>query len=89
MQLIRNLYENQGEMRFDASNRLFVILVDVNDFENSWKFKSNRALLRKYINSYLDNFNKAKVNQMKIIFNRKAKAREFSAVSDIIFIIQE
>jgi hypothetical protein len=33
--LIQNLYEEQGEMRFDASNRLFLILVDTNDFDNS------------------------------------------------------
>ncbi len=34
-ELIQNLYEEQGEMRFDASNRLFLILVDTEDFANS------------------------------------------------------
>lgn len=89
MQLVRNLYENQGEMRFDASNRLFVVLVDVNDFENSWKLKRNPTLLRKYINSYLDSFNKDKVSNMKITFTHKAKTGEFSSISDIIFIVKE
>ena len=31
------LYENQGEMRFGSENRLFLVLVDTDDFTNSWK----------------------------------------------------
>ena len=31
-ELIRWLYENQGERRFDASNRLFLVLVNEDNF---------------------------------------------------------
>jgi hypothetical protein len=37
--LMKWLYENQGEMRFGAENRLFLILVDSSDMTQSWKMK--------------------------------------------------
>lgn len=44
-QLIRWLYENQGVRRFDASNRLFLVLVDRSDFFSSWKLKRAKDLI--------------------------------------------
>lgn len=84
-QLIQNLYEQQGAMRFDASNRLFVVLVDMSDFDNSWKLKRNPALLRAGINSYLDGFSAS--DAKKITFSHHAKNGVFSAVADVIFIL--
>lgn len=48
------LYENQGEMRFSSENRLFLVLVNTNDFTNSWRLKREIELLRPSISSYLD-----------------------------------
>lgn len=53
--LIQWLYENQGVRRFDASNRLFLILVDCSNFFLSWKLKRAKPLLDSEISSYLDN----------------------------------
>jgi hypothetical protein len=50
------LYENQGEMRFGSENRLFLVLVGTDDFNNSWKLKRNLDLLRPIILHYLDSF---------------------------------
>src|SRR5205085_12590948 len=55
-ELVKNLYEKQGEMRFDASNRLFLILVDTTDYDSSWKLRRNLDLLKPTISQYLDNF---------------------------------
>ena len=52
--LIRWLYENQGVRRFDASNRLFLVLVDENDFFGSWKLKRAKPLLDQEIKRHLD-----------------------------------
>ena len=52
--LIRWLYENQGVRRFDSSNRLFLVLVDENDFFNSWKLKRAKPLLEEEIHRHLD-----------------------------------
>ena len=86
--LIKNLYEEQGEMRFDSSNRLFLVLVDREDFDNSWKLKRNLEILIPSINDYLNNFNKKKMNDLIVKFKYKNKLTDFSALSDIIFIIK-
>ena len=55
--LIVWLYENQGERRFDAANRLFLILVNESNFFESWKLKRNRQLMADRIGEYLDDPN--------------------------------
>jgi adenine-specific DNA methylase len=86
--LIQNLYEEQGEMRFDASNRLFLVLVDSSDFDNSWKLKRNMDALNPAITAYLDNFKSKKMDDLRISFRYKAKAQEFKVLSDIIFVVR-
>lgn len=82
------LYENQGEMRFGSENRLFLVLVDTDDFNSSWKLKRNLDLLKPTIISYLDNFKAKKVEDLKISFNFKGKPQTFTALTDIIFVIK-
>jgi hypothetical protein len=52
--VIRWLYENQGERRFDSANRLFVILVDERNYFESWKLKRAKPRLEEAINGYLN-----------------------------------
>jgi hypothetical protein len=52
--LIQWLYENQGVRRFDASNRLFLVLVDRDNFFDSWKLKRAKSLLVDRIHAHLD-----------------------------------
>lgn len=80
------LYENQGEMRFGSENRLFLVLVDTDDFSNSWKLKRNIELLKPTILSYLDNFKNKNISELKVEFGYKGKAQNFTALTDIIFI---
>ncbi len=82
------LYENQGEMRFGSENRLFLVLVDTDDFTNSWKLKRNIDLLKPTILSYLDNFKTKKTEDLKIEFEFKGKTKIFTAMTDIIFIVK-
>lgn len=81
-----NLYEKQGEMRFDAANRLFLILVDSNNYDDSWKLRRNTDLLRPTINSYLDNFPAQDTEQLKTQF--KYAGQEYQCLSDCIFVIR-
>ncbi|CAN5807871.1 hypothetical protein BH11BAC7_BH11BAC7_27890 [soil metagenome] len=82
------LYENQGEMRFGSENRLFIVLVDTEDFNGSWKLKRNLDLLKPTIISYLDNFGTKKMEDLKVSFNFKGKPRTFTALTDIIFVVK-
>ena len=80
------LYENQGEMRFGSENRLFLVLVDTDDFNNSWKLKRNLDLLKPTIQNYLDNFGTKNVQDLQVSFGYKGKPQTFTALTDIIFI---
>lgn len=82
------LYENQGEMRFGSENRLFLVLVDTDDFNSSWKLKRNLDLLKPTIISYLDNFGTKKIDDLKVSFNFKGKHQTFTALTDIIFVVK-
>lgn len=50
--LIKWLYENQGVRRFDASNRLFLVLVDSVDFFASWKLKRAKDLITQTVSNH-------------------------------------
>jgi hypothetical protein len=82
------LYENQGEMRFGSENRLFLVLVDSDDFNNSWKLKRNLDLLKPTITQYLDNFNSKKIEDLKVSFSYKGKSQTFTALADVIFVVK-
>jgi len=86
--LAKWLYENQGEMRFGSENRMFLVLVDTNDFTNSWKLKRNFDLLVPSIKQYLDNFHNKKIDDLKLSFNFKGKPNSFNTFTDIIFVIK-
>lgn len=82
------LYENQGEMRFGSENRLFLVLVDTEDFENSWKLKRNLDLLKPTILSYLDSFKNKQLDDLEVSFQFKGKPQIFTALADVIFVVK-
>lgn len=86
--LAKWLYENQGEMRFGSENRLFLVLVDTDDFNSSWKLKRNLTLLKPTILAYLDQFKNKKITDLKIAFDYKGKSQKFTALTDIIFLVK-
>jgi len=75
-------------MRFGSENRLFLVLVDTDDFNNSWKLKRNIELLKPAIIGYLDNFHNKKIEELKITFGYKEKTQIYTALTDIIFIVK-
>jgi hypothetical protein len=82
------LYENQGEMRFGSENRLFLVLVDTDDFSSSWKLKRNFELLKPTIMNYLDNFKTKKIADLRVEFGYKGKTQSFTTLTDIIFMVK-
>jgi hypothetical protein len=87
-ELAKWLYENQGEMRFGSENRLFLVLVDTDDFTGSWKLKRNMDLLKPVIEEYLRNFSKKKAADLKIAFKYKGKPQTFTALTDVLFVVK-
>lgn len=87
-ELKRWLYENQGEARFDASNRFFLILTDENDIYDSWKLKRSINFLREKINSHLNEISDNSEDLNMKFFWKKDK-RTYSCKSDILFVKKE
>ena len=52
--LARWLYENQGEQRFGAHNRLYVLLIDSSDVDRSWRLKRETDVVYPQIDAFLN-----------------------------------
>lgn len=78
------LYANQGEMRFGAENRLFVVLVDSSDMSQSWKMKRAFEQIEPAVNSYLDDFTTESLSRINFTF----KGIEYSSLADVIFVVK-
>lgn len=78
-------YENQGEARFDASNRFFLVLIDQDDMTNSWKLKRNIRFLHSQISTHLDNLS-GNTQNLETVFFWKKDQQHYRCKSDILFI---
>ena len=83
--LVQWLYEKQGVRRFDASNRLFLVLVDKSDFFSSWKLKRARSLISEQVTNYL-----SRVGQgIGFHLDFSWEDETYSAETDVIFVIKQ
>ena len=83
--LMKWLYENQSPRLFGAENRLFVVLIDSIEMEQSWKMKRAFSLIEPKVNSYLDSFNSQSLKKIDFTFNKKP----YESLADIIFVVKE
>jgi len=76
------MYENQGAQRFGADNRLFVVLLDVDNPERSWELKRNFNLVFQKIDNF---FNEEEVsNRDEVVFT--FKRRTYTAIAKVLII---
>ena len=83
--LVQWLYENQGTRRFDASNRLFLVLVDKSDFFSSWKLKRARSLISEHVTNYLTGVGQDPSFQLDFLW----EGETYSTEADVIFVIKQ
>lgn len=84
VELMTWLYAHQGEMRFGAENRLFVILADSTDMSQSWKMKRAFSLIEPKVQSYLDSFTANSLKKIDFTF----KKQTYSSLADVIFVVK-
>lgn len=82
MELIKWLYENQSPRLFGAENRLFVILIDRQNLDQSWKMKRAFSITEPLIKNYLDNFSKECLKEVNFTFAKNT----YKTLSDVIFV---
>lgn len=76
------MYENQGAQRFGAENRLFVILFDSKNREESWKLKRDFELVYKKIDDFFDRETISKNDEITFTYGRKL----YTTVSKVLLI---
>lgn len=79
------MYENQGAQRFGADNRLFVVLLDAEKPEGSWKLKRNFSLVFSRIDEFFDKEKVTTADEVVFSFAKKT----YTAVSKILIITSE
>ena len=77
--------ENQGTQRFDASNRLFLILVDADNLEGSWKLKRDHPLLKERIKDYLDSYTP---DLSSLLLEWSSGSETYRSYTDAIFVVK-
>ncbi len=82
-ELITWLYENQGEMRFGAENRIYLILADSKNLEHSWKLKRAFPLIEPIVKEYLQNFSSSSLRKVKFQYKKK----DYTAFADTLFVV--
>lgn len=80
--LIVWMYENQGAQRFGSTNRLFVVLADKNNLEESWKLKRDFDFIFKEIDEFFDKAKVSAKDEIVFSFNKKT----YTAISKILII---
>jgi hypothetical protein len=80
--LIIWLYENQGAQRFGGDNRLYVVLYDSQNPEDSWKLKRDFELIGKRVDDFFDNEKVGGQDEVVFSYGR----RTYTAISKLLFI---
>ncbi|MBD5190561.1 MAG: hypothetical protein HDS93_01700 [Bacteroidales bacterium] len=84
VELMKWLYENQGEMRFGAENRIFLILADTKDLSQSWKMKRAFSIIEPKVNQYIAEFSSSSLKTIEFEYKKK----KYTALADILFIVR-
>ncbi|QQS35182.1 MAG: hypothetical protein IPM56_13105 [Ignavibacteriales bacterium] len=86
-ELITWFYENQGTRRFDSANRFFVVLIDMQNLEDSWRLKRNREILSEGINNYLNQNREVDFNDFRLNFDWDGQ--EYHTHATTLFLLRE
>ncbi|WP_299462974.1 hypothetical protein [uncultured Microscilla sp.] len=81
-------YENQGETRFDASNRFFLVLTDETNLAESWKLKRNINFLKTRIHQHLTTLS-PDMSDLTTEFYWHKDQKYYHCKSDILFLKYE
>ncbi len=77
-------YTFTGILTFDASNRLFLVLVDCDNFFESWKLKRAKPLLVDNIHRHLDNATNKGYN-----LSFAWEGATYNTTSDVVFVTHQ
>src|SRR4030042_4295917 len=77
------LYENQGPQRFGADNRLFVVVHDTQNTEDSWRIKRDINFIKKNVYRFFEQESVSEADEIVFTFQRQT----YTAIAKILFIV--
>jgi len=80
--LAKWMYENQGAQRFGADNRLFVVLLDKNNPQESWKLKRNFDVVFSKIDEFFDKVQVSTKDEIIFTYGK----RTYTAIAKVLLI---
>jgi len=78
------LYENQGAQRFGADNRLYVVVHDTKNPNDSWKIKRDIAFIRNKVDEFFSQETVTKEDELVFKF----QGRTYTAVAKVLLIVK-
>jgi hypothetical protein len=78
------LYENQGEQRFGADNRLFVVLHNTQNPDESWKIKRDTDFIKGKINQFFEREVVSEADEIVFSF----KKHTYTAITKVLLIVR-
>lgn len=78
------LYENQGAQRFGSDNRLFVIVHDKNNPENSWKIKRDIGFIKENIDRFFQTERVSEKDEIVFTYQRQT----YTAITKVLLIVK-
>lgn len=86
--LAKWLYENQGPVRFDNSNRMFLVLINVENLDESWRLKSAFDLVETRISEFLES--REEFYQVNYYYDKSDIYRgNYVATCFVLFVLSE
>ena len=76
------MYEHQGPQRFGSDNRFFVVLVDKENLENSWKLKRDFNFIFSKIDKFFDSATVSLKDEIVFSFNK----RTYTTISKVLMV---
>lgn len=76
------MYENQGQQRFGADNRIFVILLDQDNPEKSWELKRHFELIFGKIDRFFDTESVSDADEVVFTYKR----RTYTTITKVLLI---
>jgi len=78
------LYENQGEARFSDSHRLFILLINERDLEQSWKLKAQFSRIKTIVSAYLNDTQR--LHSLTWSFQGQRISGTFTTYTDVLVV---
>jgi hypothetical protein len=78
------LYENQGEARFSDSHRLFILLINERNLEQSWKLKAQFSRIKTVVSAYLNDTQR--LHSLTWSFQGQRISGTFTTYTDVLVV---